>query len=76
MRGVIFESFIGPGVSALNICRPPMPSRGSTATASTIKPMPPSQTSCVRQKLIEAGRSSIPLRIVAPVVVNPETASK
>ena len=28
------------------------------------------------QKLIEAGRSSIPLRIVAPVVVNPETASK
>jgi hypothetical protein len=76
MRGVRLESFIGPGVSALNICRPPMPSRGSTATASTIRPMPPSQTSIPRQRFIEGGSLSSPDSTVAPVVVSPDMASK
>ena len=76
IRGVSCESFIGPGASALNICRPPMPSSGSTATASTIRPMPPSQTSRPRQRLIEAGSRSRFGKTVDPVVVRPETASK
>ncbi len=46
MRGVSFESFIGPGVSALKSCMPPTPSSGSTATVSTMMPMPPIQ--CMR----------------------------
>ena len=41
---VIFRSFIGPGVSALNMVRPPMPSSGRMAIASTIRPMPPIHT--------------------------------
>lgn len=55
MRGVSFESFIGPGASALNICRPPTPRTGRIATARTIKPMPPSQINSQRQKLIDTG---------------------
>ena len=46
------------------------------ATASTITPMPPIQTRKVRQMLIEGGSLSSPESTVAPVVVNPETASK
>jgi hypothetical protein len=76
MRGVSFVSFMGPGVSALNIWAPPTPSRGRIATASTITPMPPIQTSCVRQRLIDGGSLSRPSRIVAPEVVRPDTVSK
>ena len=76
MRGVSCESFIGPGVSALNICRPPMPSKGRTATASTIRPMPPSQTIMPRQRLIDGGSVSRFDSTVEPVVVRPDIASK
>ena len=76
MRGVSLLSFIGVGVSALNSCRPPTPSIGSTATTSTITPIPPIQCIWVRQMLIEGGRPSSPDSTVAPVAVRPETASK
>ena len=42
IRGVNLESFRGPGVSALYNCIPPTPSRGKTATAKTMIPIPPS----------------------------------
>ena len=76
MRGVSLVSFIGPGVSALYSWLPPTPSNGSTATASTITPMPPIQTRKVRQMLIDGGSASRPESTVAPVVVSPETVSK
>jgi hypothetical protein len=75
-RGVIFESFIGPGVSALSMLRPPKPSSGRIATARTTTPRPPIQCMKVRQKLIDSGRWSSPESTVAPVAVSPETASK
>ena len=76
MRGVSFVSFMGPGVSALNICAPPTPSRGRIATASTITPMPPIHTSWVRQMLIDGGSLSRSESVVAPDVVSPDTVSK
>ncbi len=76
MRGVKLASFIGPGTSALNICRPPIPSSGRIATASTTTPMPPIQCMKVRQKLIDNGRLSRPDSTVDPVAVSPEVASK
>ena len=54
MRGVSFESLIGPGVSARSSCMPPTPSIGSSATASTTMPMPPSHSICtavIQQRL-------------------------
>ena len=76
MRGVSADSFIGPGVSARKIWRPPMPSSGSTATISTMTPMPPIQCMKVRHRLIDTGSASSPVSTVAPVVVSPEAASK
>ena len=75
-RGVSAESFIGPGVSALNNWRPPMPSSGRMATASTMMPMPPNQLSSWRQMLIAGGKLSSPVSTVAPVVVMPDMVSK
>ena len=48
MRGVNLLSFTGPGASARYSCMPPTPSIGSTATARTMMPMPPSHCSCWR----------------------------
>ena len=48
MRGVSLRSLVGPGISARYSCMPPMPSMGSTATAITIIPMPPSHCSSCR----------------------------
>ena len=76
MRGVSFVSFMSPGVSALKICAPPTPSSGRMATASTITPIPPIQTSCVRHTLIDGGSLSRSASVVAPDVVKPDTASK
>lgn len=76
IRGVSLTSFMGPGVSALNICRPPTPSSGRMATTSTITPIPPSKCSCVRHRLIDGGSASRPERMVAPVVVSPDMVSK
>ncbi len=76
MRGVSFESFIGPGVSALKSCMPPTPSSGRIATVSTMMPMPPIQCMRCRQMLIDGASASRPLIVVEPVVVRPEVASK
>ena len=46
------------------------------ATASTMIPMPPSQLSRWRHRLMERGRNSRPESTVPPVVVRPEAASK
>jgi hypothetical protein len=53
-----------------------MRSRGSTATASTMIPIPPSQCESWRQSTSESGSASTSFTTVAPVAVKPETASK
>ena len=55
---------------------PPTPSIGRMATASTMMPMPPSQLSKWRHRLMERGRNSSPESTVPPVVVKPDAASK
>jgi hypothetical protein len=50
--------------------------QGRMATASTMIPMPPSQLSKWRHKLMDRGRNSSPDSTVPPVVVSPDAASK
>jgi hypothetical protein len=76
MRGVSFWSFIGPAVSDLKSCEAPTPNSGSTATTSTMMPMPPTSTMKQRHTLIDSGSFSRPVSTVAPVVVRPLMASK
>ena len=66
----------GPGSSDSIICRPPTRSRGSTAIASTMIPMPPSH--CVNWRHIPSERliSSKSVTTLAPVVVKPDMPSK
>ena len=71
-----FESFIGPGVSALKSCIPPTPSSGRIATVNTMMPMPPIQCMRWRQMLIDGASPSRPLIAVEPVVVRAEADSK
>ena len=75
-RGVMPASLTGPGTSAFISWRPPTPSIGRMATASTMMPRPPIQCSSVRHRLSEGGSLSSPESTVAPVAVSPETASK
>ena len=49
---------------------------GSSAVASTKMPMPPSQWVKARHRRMPLGRDSMSVRMVAPVVVKPELASK
>ena len=67
---------VGPGLSARArwLVRPDK--RGSTARVNTSTPMPPIQWVKERQKRTPRGRCSISRRMVEPVVVKPETASK
>ena len=53
-----------------------MPSFGRMAMVSTSTPMPPSQWVKDRQNRMPLGRCSISVRMVDPVVVNPEAVSK
>ncbi len=76
MRGVSLASFTGPGASARYICMPPTPSSGSTATASTMMPMPPSQCSARRHMFMACGSWSRPVITVEPVVERPDMLSK
>ena len=76
MRGVRRESFMGPGISALKICKPPRPKNGSTASASSMMPSPPISCKKQRQMLIEGASTSSPASDVAPVAVKPLMASK
>ena len=76
MRGVSCSSFIGPGISALEIWRPPTPIIGSTATTSTMTPMPPSHCSSARQMLSDGAIPSSLASSVAPVAVSADIDSK
>ena len=55
---------------------PPTLRNGRTESAITIIPIPPSHCRIARQSKIPGGASEIWVRIVEPVVVIPETASK
>ncbi len=55
---------------------PPTPSTGSTASVKTMMPIPPIHCVMLRQNRIPRGSASMSPRIVAPVVVKPETVSK
>ena len=54
---------------------PPTRSRGETAMAVTMMPMPPSHCSRARQRRMPGAMLSRPVSTVDPVVVMPETAS-
>ena len=66
----------GPGSSDSIICRPPTRSRGRTATARMMIPMPPSH--CVNWRHIESEResSSKSVTTLAPVVVAADMPSR
>ncbi len=66
----------GPGSSDSNIWRPPIRNRGSTASASTMIPIPPSHWLSWRQIRIDRSSDSTSVTTVAPVVVNPDIPSK
>jgi hypothetical protein len=76
IRGVNFLSFIGPDDSALNTCIPPTPSKGRIAIVNTNIPIPPIHCNTALQIKIDLGILSNPEKMVAPVVVRPETDSK
>lgn len=76
MRGINLSFFSGPGVSILKACIPPTPIFGRIAIANTTIPIPPIHWLNERQNKIPFGSDSTSLKILAPVVVRPETDSK
>ena len=66
----------GPGASDSISWRPPTRSRGSTASASTMIPMPPNH--CVNCRHMESDLSRVETSATTldPVVVMPDIASK
>ena len=67
----------GPAASDWNRRLPPTPQPGIRATNSTTMPSPPSQWVAIRHMCSGAERRpSMSVRMVAPVVVKPEKASK
>ena len=70
---------LGPGLSARSRCMvkpsPRLP-LGTMASRNTSTPMPPSQWVKLRQYRSPLGRASTSVRMLAPVVVKPETVSK
>ena len=72
--GVIFSDE-GPGYSKLNIFSPETPSNGNKAIVKITIPRPPNHCKNERHKSILLGILSISVKMVAPVVVTPETAS-
>ena len=75
MRGLSLSG-TGVGTSALYSCMPPTPRNGRIATDRTMIPMPPSHWIKLRHSKSAFGSVSIPVKMEAPVVVNPETDSK
>ena len=73
--GVIFSDD-GPGYSTLKSFSPDTPNKGNNAIVNTTIPNPPIHCKNALQNKILFGRFSTFSRIVAPVVVTPETASK
>ena len=66
---------MGPGASAASRLIPPEPTVGSTATTSTITPIPPIHWVVDRQKSSPFDVDSMSGVTVAPVVVKPEIDS-
>jgi len=67
----------GPGISARSMCIPwPSPPIGRMAMTNTRTPMPPTQWVKLRQNRMPRFSDSTSVRMVAPVVVKPETVSK
>ncbi len=66
----------GPGASDSISCRPPTRSRGRTASARTMIPMPPSQAVNCRHIAIEWLIAGMSVSMLDPVVVIPDIASK
>ena len=67
---------VGPGTSARRRCMPCPSVMGRTAMTNTSTPMPPTQWVKLRQKRMLLLRDSTSGRMLAPVVVKPETVSK
>ena len=68
-------STCGPGLSAFIRLTWEPPVRGSRESRNTRTPMPPIQWVKLRQNRMPLGRSSTAGRMLAPVVVKPETVS-
>ena len=71
----VSRSPVGPGASAASRLIPPEPTVGSTATTSTITPMPPIHCVVERQNSSPWEVASMLGVTVAPVVVKPEIDS-
>ncbi len=66
----------GPGLSALIMCMAyPPPARGRIARIKTRTPMPPTQWAKLRHMSMEGESPSTSVRMLAPVVVNPDMVS-
>ena len=63
-------------LSMRNSCMPPTRSIGSTDSAMTMMPMPPSHCRIARQIRMPGGAESRPTITVEPVVVTPDMLSK
>ena len=74
MRGTSLPT-VGPGTSARMMCIDRLPLMGSTASTNTRMPMPPIQWVKLRQNRMPLGSPSTAGRMLAPVVVKPETVS-
>ena len=66
---------VGPGTSAFIIYKVWAPDLGSTASTNTSTPMPPTQWVKLRQNSIPRLKASTSVRMLAPVVVKPDTVS-
>ena len=73
-RGTIFPTE-GPGTSARMTCMERSLAKGSTAMIKTSTPMPPIQWVKLRQNSSPRGSASTSVRMLAPVVVKPDTVS-
>ena len=75
IRGTNF-SIVGPGTSARITWMERSPAKGTMAMTKTNTPIPPIQWVKLLQNRIPLGSVSISVRILAPVVVNPDIVSK
>ena len=65
-----------PVASAEYSCMPPKPNIGRIATVRTMIPIPPNHCISERQNRVAWLIDSMFVKIVAPVVVNPDIVSK
>ena len=74
MRGTSLPT-VGPGTSARMMCIDRLPAIGRMAMMNTSMPMPPIQCANRRQNCAPCDSASMSVRMLAPVVVKPETIS-